>query len=65
VLLQFTPDSLLAQQYRWLQSGESVRELQSLLGVPINGVYGKLTSDAHIALLKDKGLSQSLAAVAP
>jgi peptidoglycan/LPS O-acetylase OafA/YrhL len=65
MLLKFTPDSLLAQQYHWQQVGEAVRELQLVLGVPVNGVYGKLTSEAHIALLRQKGLPESLAASAP
>jgi hypothetical protein len=65
MLLKFTPDSVLAQQFHWQESGEAVRELQSLLGVPVNGIYGKLTSEAHVALLREKGLSESLAAAAP
>jgi hypothetical protein len=65
VLQQFTPASVLAQQFHWLQRGGAVRELQLLLGLRGDGIYGRLTSALHLELLKARGLSADLAATPP
>lgn len=64
-LTMFTPESLLAQRFRWAQRGQAVRDLQTLLEVPVSGVYDEATSAAHIALLAQQERAESLAATPP
>ncbi len=65
VLLQFTPASVLDQQFHWQQHGEVVRELQVMMGQRGDGNYGWRTSVAHRELLRARGLSPDLAASPP
>jgi len=58
----FTPESVLAQQFHLGERGEVVRDLELLLGVPRDGIYGRHTRKLHLALLKSKGLPLELAA---
>jgi peptidoglycan/LPS O-acetylase OafA/YrhL len=64
-LMMFTPESLLAQRFRWLQRGQAVRDLQLLLGLPVDGVYRDRTAVRHREILEQRGLPISLAASAP
>lgn len=64
-LMMFTPESLLAQRFRWLQRGQAVRDLQLLLGLPVDGVYRDRTAVRHRDILEQRGLPVSLAASAP
>ena len=64
-LMMFTPESLLAQRFRWLQRGQAVRDLQLLLGLPVDGVYRDRTAVRHREILEQRGLPVSLAASAP
>ena len=64
-LLMFTPDSLLAQRFRWSQRGQAVRDLQLMLGLPVDGVYRDRTAVRHREILEQRGLPTSLAAQAP
>jgi peptidoglycan/LPS O-acetylase OafA/YrhL len=64
-LMMFTPESLLAQRFRWLQRGQTVRDLQLLLGLPVDGVYRDRTAVRHREILEQRGLPVSLAASAP
>jgi hypothetical protein len=63
--MMFTPESLLAQRFRWLQRGQAVRDLQLLLGLPVDGVYRDRTAVRHREILEQRGLPISLAASAP
>jgi peptidoglycan/LPS O-acetylase OafA/YrhL len=63
-LLVFTPDSVLAQPFHLFEHGQVVRDLQALLGLPRDGIYGKLTGARHLALLKEKGLPVQFASLA-
>lgn len=64
-LMMFTPESLLAQRFRWLQRGQAVRDLQLLLGLPVDGVYRDRTAVRHREILEQRGLPVRLAASAP
>jgi len=64
-LMMFTHESLLAQRFRWLQRGQTVRDLQLLLGLPVDGVYRDRTALRHREILEQRGLPMSLAASAP
>lgn len=64
-LMMFKPESLLKQPFRWLQRGQVVRDLQSLLRLPVDGVYKERTAIRHSEILKQRGLPLALAAVAP
>jgi hypothetical protein len=58
----FTPQSVLAQQFHIGERGDVVRDLELLLGIPRDGIYGRHTRKLHLALLKSKGLPLELAA---
>jgi len=58
----FTPDSVLAQRFHVGERGEVVRDLELLLGIERDGIYGRHTRKLHLALLKSKGLPLELAA---
>ncbi|NBU26593.1 MAG: hypothetical protein EBS39_13480, partial [Gammaproteobacteria bacterium] len=64
-LMMFTPESLLTQRFRWLQRGQAVRDLQLLLGLPVDGVYRDRTATRHREILEQRGLPVGLAASAP
>ena len=60
----FTPESVLAQQFHLNERGDVVRDLELMLGLPRDGIYGKRVRLKHIALLKTKGLPAELAGAA-
>jgi peptidoglycan/LPS O-acetylase OafA/YrhL len=64
-LMMFTTESLLAQRFRWQQRGQAVRDLQLVLGVPVDGVYQGATAIRHREILVQRGLPPDLAAAAP
>jgi hypothetical protein len=64
-LMMFTAESLFAQRFRWQQRGQAVRDLQAILGVPVDGVYQGATAVRHRDILEQRGLPLELAASAP
>ncbi|MBL7099287.1 MAG: acyltransferase family protein [Alphaproteobacteria bacterium] len=58
----FTPESVLKQQFHIGERGDVVRDLELLLGIQRDGIYGRHTRKLHLALLKNKGLPPELAA---
>jgi hypothetical protein len=64
-LMMFTTESLLTQRFRWQQRGQAVRDLQALLGVPVDGVYQGSTAVRHRDILEQRGLPLELAASPP
>ncbi|HEY0301208.1 MAG TPA: transglycosylase family protein, partial [Rhizomicrobium sp.] len=60
-LVSFTPDSVLAQAFHWLERGQVVRDLQLMLGLPRDGIYSRHTGQRHMALLAERGLPATLA----
>lgn len=60
-LIEHEPDSVVIQTFAFGQSGPVVRDLQKILGAPIDGVYGSETWLAHVQYLKQHGLSPALA----
>jgi peptidoglycan/LPS O-acetylase OafA/YrhL len=58
----FTPDSVLAQHFHVGERGDVVRDLELLLGIQRDGIYGRHTRKLHLVLLKSKGLPPELAA---
>ncbi|MEI9885100.1 MAG: acyltransferase family protein [Rhizomicrobium sp.] len=60
-LVSFTPDSVLAQTFHWLERGQVVRDLQLMLGLPRDGIYSRHTGQRHLALLAERGLPAALA----
>jgi hypothetical protein len=63
-LMMFTAESLFAQRFRWQQRGQAVRDLQAILGVPVDGVYQGATAVRHRDILEQRGLPLDLAASA-
>ncbi|HYE87534.1 MAG TPA: transglycosylase family protein, partial [Vicinamibacterales bacterium] len=61
VLVEHEPASVAAQAFDWGHSGPVVRDLQRLLGVTPDGVYGTGTWTAHLQYLKNNGLAINLA----
>ncbi|MBV9542578.1 MAG: acyltransferase family protein, partial [Alphaproteobacteria bacterium] len=61
----FTPESVIRQQFHFGERGEVVRDLQLILGMPRDGIYGWKIRGKHVAFLKEKGLPSSLAAPLP
>ncbi|MEI9993093.1 MAG: acyltransferase family protein [Rhizomicrobium sp.] len=59
----FTPQSVLAQRFHLSERGDVVRDLQAMLGLPRDGVYGKRVRAKHLKLLKAKGLPLELAGI--
>ncbi len=57
----FTAESVLAQRFHLGEHGDVVRDLELMLGLPSDGVYGKRVRQRHLALLKTKGLPAELA----
>jgi acetolactate synthase-1/2/3 large subunit len=60
-LLTFEPSSVLAQSFAWLQRGEVVRDLQAILGLARDGVYGRQTWLTHVKHLDARQLPRALA----
>ncbi|HXC53884.1 MAG TPA: acyltransferase family protein [Rhizomicrobium sp.] len=58
----FTPQSVLAQQFHLAERGDVVRDLELMLGLKRDGIYGRHTRKLHLAYLKARGLSPDLAA---
>lgn len=65
-LLQETYEhGVLTRAYAWGEQSESVRELQTLVGVTTDGLYGKVTRGAHVNALEARGLDTSGVPSAP
>lgn len=64
-LMMFTEDSLLATRFRWMQRGQAVRDLQSLLGVAVDGIYGEPTRHRHREMLEQRGLPAGFSGIVP
>jgi hypothetical protein len=64
-LMMFTTESLLSQRFRWQQRGQAVRDLQAVLGVPIDGIYQGATTVRHRDILVQRGLPIERSASAP
>jgi peptidoglycan/LPS O-acetylase OafA/YrhL len=60
-LVEHEPASVAIQSFTFGQSGPVVRDLQTILNAPIDGVYGNETWLAHVQYLKKNGLSPALA----
>ena len=50
---------ILTREYQWLVPSIEVMELQELLGIGADGLYGPGTREAHVAALEENGLSLS------
>jgi hypothetical protein len=61
----FTAASVLAQQFHLKERGDVVRDLELMLGLPPDGIYGKRVRLRHIALLTARRLPVDLAGSAP
>lgn len=59
--VEHDPDSIVIQTFAFGQSGPVVRDLQIILGAPVDGVYGSETWLAHLQYLRKNGLSPTLA----
>jgi hypothetical protein len=64
-MMMFTTESLLSQRFRWQQRGQAVRDLQAVLGVPVDGIYQGATTIRHRDILVQRGLPLERAAAAP
>jgi len=64
-LQTFEPASVIAQPFRWRQRGELVRDLQAILGLPRDGVYGRQTWETHVRHLAILQLPRTLAPATP
>ena len=60
-LVEHEPSSVVVQTFAFGQSGPVVRDLQIILGAPVDGVYGSETWLAHRQYLRSNGLSPALA----
>ena len=60
-LVEHEPSSIVIQTFAFGQSGPVVRDLQLILGAPVDGVYGSETWLAHRQYLRTHGLSPALA----
>jgi len=60
-LIHHEPDSIVIQTFAFGHSGAVVRDLQLILGLPGDGVYGSETWLAHVQYLRKNGLSPALA----
>jgi len=60
-LIEHEPSSIAVQTFAFGQSGPVVRDLQVILGAPVDGVYGSETWLAHLQYLRKNGLSPTLA----
>ena len=50
---------VLLRSYAWGEQSVSVSELQVILGVAVDGLYGKATRAAHVAALQEDGLAET------
>ena len=50
---------ILTREYEWLTPSIEVMELQELLGIGADGLYGPGTREAHLATLEENGLPVS------
>jgi len=64
-LLTYTPETVIAQRFAWGERGEVVRDLQAILGVTRDGVYGRQTWMGHVRHLESQQLPRSLAPANP
>lgn len=61
VLMEHEPASVLGQKFEWGHAGPVVKDLQRVLGLRPDGVYGTETWTAHLQYLKKNGLAADLA----
>jgi peptidoglycan/LPS O-acetylase OafA/YrhL len=59
--MTFTPESVIAQNFHLGERGDVVRDLQSMLGLKRDGIYGGHVRKKHLAFLKAYGLPEALA----
>jgi hypothetical protein len=64
-LLTYTPATVIAQRFAWGQRGEVVRDLQAILGITRDGVYGRQTWMRHVRHLESQQLPGSFAPANP
>ena len=64
-LVAHTPESVLQQKFKWGQKGQLVGDLQAILGVKQDFVYGTKTWLAHHRYIMANGKSRSLAPANP
>jgi hypothetical protein len=57
----YTPESVIAQTFHLGERGDVVRDLELTLGLSRDGIYDKRVRKRHLAYLKEKGLSETLA----
>ncbi len=51
--------SALLMEYKWKETSDWVVRLQEVLGISPDGKYGKATREAHIEMLRQRGLTIS------
>ena len=59
-LVAHTPETVIAQRFRWGQKGRLVMDLQAILNVAQDGKYGKKTWAAHQRYVIHHGMNRSL-----
>lgn len=64
-LLAHEPSTVIAQKFRWGQKGRVVGDLQAIVGVKQDFVYGPKTWAAHQRYIISHGLSRDLAPANP
>jgi Transglycosylase-like domain len=57
----YTPESVEAQTFHLGERGDVVRDLELMLGLPRDGIYGKRVRLKHLVYLREKGLPETLA----
>ena len=48
---------MLGDEYGWFERGDRVRDLQQVLGLSVDGVYGPATRAVHLAAIEEWGLA--------
>ena len=48
---------MLGDEYGWFERGDRVRDLQQVLGLSVDGVYGPATRAVHLAEIEEWGLA--------
>tara|TARA_B100000902_G_scaffold312323_1_gene302431 strand:- start:175 stop:1086 length:912 start_codon:yes stop_codon:yes gene_type:complete len=56
---------VLVASYEWMKPSDRVKELQRLLGVGDDGIYGYVTRDAHVLENEERGLGVEMIPVPP
>ncbi|MEW9584170.1 acyltransferase family protein, partial [Paraburkholderia sp. DGU8] len=60
-LLTYTPESVMSNQFYIGERNDAVRNLEILLGLPPDGLYGTHVRRKHLAYLKQNGLPETRA----